>query len=1056
MNKLEESRRSRHCVEVREHTSITVNSPLDGSFDCDFNRVFDDKASQKVVYEYAASKIPSQLLAGHNCTVIAYGQTGSGKTHTMIGAGGDSPAPTAAAKAAAVAAFGSASRKSQKNYFTSAAMGMAKAANETEEERMKRLKRGKKGSEEEDPNYETSGMIPRVIRDLFREIEDSDPNVEFTVRCSCIEIYLERILDLLDPSARNLSVMEVPMAEFDEDVRDRLPFYLFSDGGSGVYIEGMTEACCFDEADVMALFVRGNATRTVSSTRMNTDSSRSHAIFIVTVEQRNNITGRTRLSRLHMVDLAGSEISGVCKKNRRATAASTSIQQEAMMINKSLASLGSVVRALTENRVKNKNRTSHTENQLSRLSITGNGVPYKSSKLTRVLKEALGGNCLTTFILTASPSSYNISETINTIRFGQRARLVINHAKINQDLSVPEYKAKVAELETNTENLENFALAMCQACWKLKRAGKGQLSDEAFTGPIWDTIQDQLGKDPRDHDLDDESDNHRRARNRRASKSAALNGLVERIRSHEKLETLETTSDEKLKDSILLEMEVKQSNKEIEKLKHLLQKAQGARDHSESLLAEVQSGLAVLRTQNETLTKEKKKITLDLINAKNEVELLTSQKLDLETRFRTSQFRENEATIFLRQFRMFYRRLLRNKAAHGTGDVGDIISKVPDVPDLQDLVDIDIVLYECGLIEEEELHDDQAYIESFRPSQEAMTRSTKAALSESKLHPWETTSTNGDTSSRTLSTTTTTTLQLTSTPSTNESANHTWDIVPSTHPPPPPPPPHPHIQPPNRALPPSTLIEAQTSLSLSDLQQHQIQQMQSEKEKELTADLRRMTERCIELQIALNQEKSNVDILTNRSGSLRQKRLAQEAISLRKELDRKTHDVQLIIWKMNELNMINKAYNEKMKNRDHHVNYLEECLVDLQNVNKGLLADKLESEGKLREGLENLQALVDAMTVPLWQFGEGKGAGGGRKLANRVVLPIHGQMNTIKKGKKDEDDKDKDEEPEDDEEEEEDDIDHVDDDHIESLSLPSEPESEIGDIDDDELDKDLY
>lgn len=1024
MNKLEESRRSRNCVEVHENKTITVNSPLDGEFDCSFNWVFNESAGQKLVYEHSASHIPSQLLAGYNCAVIAYGQTGSGKTHTMIGAGGDSHAAVAKKTARSM------ERKGDRTFKSTLAGPLLSVP------------------DQDDPNYETSGMIPRVIRDLFREIEESDPNVEYTVRCSCIEIYLERILDLLDPSARNLSVVEVPMAEFDEELRGRIPYHLFAEGENGVYIEGMTEACCFDEADVMALFVRGNATRTVSSTRMNTDSSRSHAIFIVTVEQKDMISGRTRLSHLHMVDLAGSEISGVCKKNRRATVATTSIQQEAMMINKSLASLGSVVRALTENAKRCSSKPGDIE-EVNQKTLSPVNVPYKSSKLTRVLRDALGGNCFTTFILTASPSSYNIGETINTIRFGQRARLVTNFATRNEDWSIHEYKTKLEQMEGDKSDLRDFIQSICQECWKLRRQGQnGKLSDAIFAGPLWDTIEMEMAKDaPESEDgeetVDNDTDSQRdevppiltshssRRMNRADSKKGLpLQNLLGKIRSTTSLKLTPPTPEQQ--EAEMKEEELKKAKQEIERLKQALHKAQVSRDHSESLLAEVQSGLAVLRTQNETLTKEKKKITLDLINAKNEVELLTSQKLDLETRFRTSQFRENEATIFLRQFRMFYRRLLRNKAAHGTGEVADIIGKIPEVPDLNDLVDIDIVLYQCGLIEEEELNDDQTYIDSFRPSQEAMSRSTTAAM-EGKPHPlpWENGG-NGEghntspllANSPSIGTTTTTSTTsfdlIRSTPQTGLGRTAHRQLPPST----------------------STTTSINTNVTTSNVDSqsstasdtpHQLHQAQTEKEKELTADLRRMTERCIELQIALNQEKSNVDVLTNRAGSLRQKRLAQEAIALRKELDRKTHDVQLIIWKMNELNMINKAYNEKMKNRDHHVNYLEECLVDLQNVNKGLVADKLESEGKLREGLENLQALVDAMTVPLWQFGEGKTGAGGRKLANRVLLPIRGKMDEEGggdggKGKEEGDGE----------------VGGGDDDEVSEVSLPSEVESMDG------------
>lgn len=160
------------------------------------------------------------------------------------------------------------------------------------------------------------------------------------------------------------------------------------------------------------------------------------------------------------------------------------------------------------------------------------------------------------------------------------------------------------------------------------------------------------------------------------------------------------------------------------------------------------------------------------------------------------------------------------------------------------------------------------------------------------------------------------------------------------------------------------------------------------RERELERDLLRATERCIELQVALNEEKANVDILANRSGNSNIKKFAQESVQLNQQLDKKTHDLQAIIWKMNELHLINKTYNEKMSNREQHVTYLEENLVELQTSNRNMILERQEAEGYLREELENLKVLVDAMTVPLWQFGECGVTG--RTMASRIRLPVCG------------------------------------------------------------------
>jgi len=141
---------------------------------------------------------------------------------------------------------------------------------------------------------------------------------------------------------------------------------------------------------------------------------------------------------------------------------------------------------------------------------------------------------------------------------------------------------------------------------------------------------------------------------------------------------------------------------------------------------------------------------------------------------------------------------------------------------------------------------------------------------------------------------------------------------------------------------------------------------EAEHEKELLA----MSERCISLQMQLNEERATVDALTNKAGGLTKKKIAQEAINLRQQLEKKTASLTAIAWKMNELNLINKTFNEKMSNREQHVLYLEEQLVELQNQIGRTVIDRIENEKRLREEIENLRGIVGGMAVPLWQFGE--------------------------------------------------------------------------------------
>ena len=168
----------------------------------------------------------------------------------------------------------------------------------------------------------------------------------------------------------------------------------------------------------------GNSNRSVAHTMMNAESSRSHSIFILTVTQNNTEDLSCKTGRLYLVDLAGSE-------KIQKTGAFGQTLEEAKMINKSLTTLGKVIMALTDK------RQTH--------------VPYRESKLTRILSESLGGNSKTCLIVTCSPHAFNDQETLSTLRFGTRARSIKNNAKVNREYSIPELKKLLEKAEKETK-----------------------------------------------------------------------------------------------------------------------------------------------------------------------------------------------------------------------------------------------------------------------------------------------------------------------------------------------------------------------------------------------------------------------------------------------------------------------------------------------------------------------------------------------------------------------------------------------------------------------------
>ncbi|KAL4452306.1 hypothetical protein ABPG75_007968 [Micractinium tetrahymenae] len=231
------------------------------------------------------------------------------------------------------------------------------------------------------------------------------------VTLSVIEIYLERIKDLLDPSKDNLQVIQDPVR--------------------GITVAEATELPVANERDCVELMQRGIAARAVSATAMNAGSSRSHCVVYLVVE-RSYPDGRTEFGKLCLVDLAGSE-------RQDKTQAVGLTTTEGSQINKSLSALGNVVNTLTDPRGK-----SH--------------VPYRDSKLTRVLQDSLGGTARTVLIICCSPSQFNDAETLSSLRFGARAKGIQNSVQANAARRTPEQLAKAlaaaqAELEALKQQL---------------------------------------------------------------------------------------------------------------------------------------------------------------------------------------------------------------------------------------------------------------------------------------------------------------------------------------------------------------------------------------------------------------------------------------------------------------------------------------------------------------------------------------------------------------------------------------------------------------------------
>ena len=333
-----------------------------------FDGVFGPDATQAEVYESAIEPIVLETLEGFNCTVFAYGQTGTGKTHTMEGAGDE---------------------KKEKMERASDTPNASLASN--------------------DAIPTNAGIVPRALRQIFSHLANT--TTEYSVKCTFLELYNEEITDLLSDDGDEKSAESSGVG--DSSSSGKRSHRLMEDGRGGVSVEGLTEVTVKNVQDALLLAKTGSGRRKKAATLCNKHSSRSHSVFSIAVTTRSPSVDEEgedliKIGKLNLVDLAGSENVG---KSGVAEKGATARSREAGEINKSLLTLGRVVTALVD-------KLAH--------------VPYRDSKLTRLLRDALGGKSKTCILATVGLCLSSVEETVATAEYASRARSVRCKPEVNR------------------------------------------------------------------------------------------------------------------------------------------------------------------------------------------------------------------------------------------------------------------------------------------------------------------------------------------------------------------------------------------------------------------------------------------------------------------------------------------------------------------------------------------------------------------------------------------------------------------------------------------------
>ncbi|KAK4434404.1 Kinesin-like protein KIN-4A [Sesamum alatum] len=600
-----------------------------GTHSFTFDHVYGSTGSPSTaMFEECVAPLVDGLFQGYNATVLAYGQTGSGKTYTM----GTS------------------------------------------------LKDGCQ-----------TGLIPKVMNALFSKIETLKHESEFQLHVSFIEIHKEEVRDLLDPSSA--SKQEIANGHAGKiSIPGRPPIQIRETSNGVITLAGSTECSVKTLREMADCLEQGSLNRATGSTNMNNQSSRSHAIFTITVEQMKRLhpgisgdgilndcmTEDYLCAKLHLVDLAGSE-------RAKRTGSDGLRFKEGVHINKGLLALGNVISALGDEKKRKE----------------GVHVPYRDSKLTRLLQDSLGGNSRTVMIACISPADINAEETLNTLKYANRARNIQNKPVINRDpisnemlkmrqqleylqaelcarsggVSFDEIQAlkdRIAQLEATNEDLSrelnefrNRGAAMEQYPAETKACGNGavkseglkrglqsmessdyQMSDSSDSGDIDEDTAKELEHTYLQNSLDKELNELNRQLEQKESQMKLFGGYdTTALKQHFGKKLMELEEEKRAvqceRDRLLAEVENLSANSDGQ--------AQKLQDMHAQKLKSLEAQIQELKKKQENqvqLLKQKQKSDEAAKKLQDEIQCIKAQKVQLQQKIKqeAEQFRQWKAS----------------------------------------------------------------------------------------------------------------------------------------------------------------------------------------------------------------------------------------------------------------------------------------------------------------------------------------------------------------------------------------------------------------------------